>query len=297
MLFFFTLSLVMIVCWIVFGALGTIGTLIDDIALGFDAFAMDANIQNAFPTGSSLCPSRYNSASSVNEDLRSTYYDIISEIQPKRRILQSAPPAVKCLKFTTRYPWMIIATGIKVKMINPISTTPIRSAEITTWTYKNTAVGRTFQKPWIPGKSTQLRVVDNTRNVILPPRKLLAGRHAAKTRSPLMLTMNSWRSSTTSGTFWPLKISSRQLITCDFVQSETAEITSTLHTVVDALKVLWGGFLMLGMSYFVMWVILLVAISRIANPQLNVDWRIRPSMGGKLSIREDKSIIIIRREK
>ena len=66
MLFFFTLSLVMIVCWIVFGALGTIGTLIDDIALGFDAFAMDANIQNAFPTGSSLCPSRYNSASSVN---------------------------------------------------------------------------------------------------------------------------------------------------------------------------------------------------------------------------------------
>mmetsp|Transcript_7034 Transcript_7034/g.23320 ORF Transcript_7034/g.23320 Transcript_7034/m.23320 type:complete len:219 (-) Transcript_7034:238-894(-) len=126
----------------------------------------------------------------------------------KRRILQSAPPAVKCLKFTTRYPWMIIATGIKVKMINPISTTPIRSAEITTWTYNNTAVGRTFQKPWIPGKSTQLRVVDNTRNVILPPRKLLAGRHAAKTRSPLMLTMNSWRSSTTSGTFWPLKIPS-----------------------------------------------------------------------------------------
>ena len=43
------------------------------------------------------------------------------------------------------------------------------------------------------------------------------------------------------------------------------------NTVVDALKVLWGGFLMLGMSYFVMWVILLVAISRIANPQLNVD--------------------------
>ena len=62
-----------------------------------------------------------------------------------------------------------------------------------------------------------------------------------------------------------------QLITCDFVQSETAEITSTLHTVVDALKILWGGFLMLGMSYFVMWVILLVAVSRIANPQLNVD--------------------------
>ena len=89
MLFFFTLSLVMIVCWIVFGALGTIGTLIDDIALGFDAFAMDANIQNAFPTGSSLCPSRYNSASSVNEDLRSTYYDIINEIQPK-----AADPAI-----------------------------------------------------------------------------------------------------------------------------------------------------------------------------------------------------------
>ena len=208
MLFFFTLSLVMIVCWIVFGALGTIGTLIDDIALGFDAFAMDANIQNAFPTGSSLCPSRYNSASSVNEDLRSTYYDIISEIQSEAEDPAICPTCSQVSQIYDRYPWMIIATGIKIKMINPISTTPIRSAEITTWTYKNTAVMRTFRKPWIPGKSTQLRVVDNTRNVILPPRKLLAGRHAAKTRSPLTLTMISSRSSTTSGTFWPLKIPS-----------------------------------------------------------------------------------------
>ena len=167
---------------------------------------------------------------------------------------------------------MIIATGIKIKMINPISTTPdpvCRNHYLDV--QKLRRVMRTGRKPWIPGKSTQLRVVDNTRNVILPPRKLLAGRHAAKTRSPLTLTMISSRSSTTSGTFWPLKIPSANSITCDFVQSETAEITSTLHTVVDALKVLWGGFLMLGMSYFVMWVILLVAISRIANPQLNVD--------------------------
>ena len=60
-------------------------------------------------------------------------------------------------------------------------------------------------------------------------------------------------------------------ITCQFVQSETADITATLTTVVDALKILWGGFLMLGMSYFSLWVILLVAVSRLANPQLNVD--------------------------
>ena len=160
MLFFFTLSLVMIVCWIVFGALGTIGTLIDDIALGFDAFAMDANIQNAFPTGSSLCPSRYNSASSVNEDLRSTYYDIINEIQSEAQNTAICPNCAQVSQIYDR---------------------------VTVDYYCN----------WY-----------NTRNVILPPRKLLAGRHAAKTRSPLMLTMNSSRSSTTSGTFWPLKIPS-----------------------------------------------------------------------------------------
>jgi hypothetical protein len=63
-----------------------------------------------------------------------------------------------------------------------------------------------------------------------------------------------------------------------------------LTAVVDALKILWGGFLLLGMSYFVMWVILMVAVSRIANPQLNVDSdQYDPTWTEKLSMPRERN--------
>ena len=79
MLFFFTLSFVMIVCWIVFGALGSIGTFLDDVSLGFEAFAADPTMKNAFPTHS-LCPNRHDAVASVNDDLRSPIYYVIDDL-------------------------------------------------------------------------------------------------------------------------------------------------------------------------------------------------------------------------
>ena len=78
--FFFTLSFVMIVCWIVFGALGSVGTLLDDVSLGFEAFAADPTIKNAFPIDGSLCPKRYDAVVSINDNLRSPIYDVVDDL-------------------------------------------------------------------------------------------------------------------------------------------------------------------------------------------------------------------------
>ena len=271
MLFFFTLSLVMIVCWIVFGALGTIGTLIDDIALGFDAFAMDANIQNAFPTGSSLCPSRYNSASSVNEDLRSTYYDIINEIQPKAADPTICPTCSQVSQIYNKVSVDDYCNWYKSQndksdlyYADPVCRNHYLDVQkYGGWAYIPKTVDTGKIDPTAGGG--QYTKCDFTTAQIAGGATCGQNQVASDAYDEFVALFNNL------GYVLAVEDSVGQLITCDFVQSETAEITSTLHTVVDALKVLWSGFLMLGMSYFVMWVILLVAISRIANPQLNVD--------------------------
>jgi len=290
MLFFFTLSLVMIVCWIVFGAIGTVGTLIDDIALGFDAFALDANIKNAFPTGQSLCPSRYGSASSVNEDLRGNYYSIINDIQSKATDPLICPDCDEVSQIYTQSSvsgycqWYLNQNDqIDLYYADPVC----RNHYLDTEKYTGNA--------YIP-KSVDTGKIDPTAGggqysqCVYTTAQITTGSTCGRNEVAYDAYEEFTKLFDDLGYVLAVEDSIGQLITCHFVQSETAEITATLTAVVDALKILWGGFLLLGMSYFVMWVILMVAVSRIANPQLNVDSdQYDPTWTEKLSMPRERN--------
>jgi len=293
MLFFFTLSLVMIVCWIVFGAIGTIGTLIDDIALGFDAFALDANIKNAFPTGQSLCPSRYGSASSVNEDLRGNYYSIINDIQDKATNTSICPNCAQVSQIyrqesVSDYCQWYLNQNDKSDLYyaDPVCRNHyLDDQKYTGYAYIPKSVDTGKIDP-TAGGGQYTQCAFTTAQIAADPTGSICGRNE--------VTSDAYEEFTQKfddlGYVLAVEDSIGQLITCDFVQSETADITATLTAVVDALKILWGGFLLLGMSYFIMWVILMVAVSRIANPQLNVDSdQYDPMWAEKLSMPRERN--------
>jgi hypothetical protein len=293
MLFFFTLSLVMIVCWIVFGAIGTIGTLIDDIALGFDAFALDANIKNAFPTGQSLCPSRYGSASSVNEDLRGNYYSIINDIQDKATNTSICPNCAQVSQIYRKesvsdYCQWYLNQNDKSDLYyaDPVCRNHyLDDQKYTGYAYIPKSVDTGKIDP-TAGGGQYTQCAFTTAQIAADPTGSICGRNE--------VTSDAYEEFTQKfddlGYVLAVEDSIGQLITCDFVQSETADITATLTAVVDALKILWGGFLLLGMSYFIMWVILMVAVSRIANPQLNVDSdQYDPMWAEKLSMPRERN--------
>lgn len=272
MLFFFTLSFVMIVCWIVFGALGSIGTFLDDVSLGFEAFAADPTMKNAFPTAHSLCPNRHDAVASVNDDLRSPIYYVIDDLvtyglnpnycpncDPISHVYRKVSVPDYCEWYKTENDKSDISYADPVcrnyyldddkyhrdayipKSIDPNEIDPtLGGGEFTQCDYTSIEI-QNGSPPCGRNEVAYDAYDEFVRNFDI---------------------LSKWID---------LADSISDFITCQFVQSETADITATLTTVVDALKILWGGFLMLGMSYFSLWVILLVAVSRLANPQLNVD--------------------------
>ena len=272
MLFFFTLSLVMIVCWIVFGALGSVGTLLDDVSLGFEAFAADPTIKNAFPIDGTLCPSRYNAVVSLNDDLRSPIYDVVDVLveyglnpnycpncDPISHVYRKVSVPYYCDWYKTKNDKSDISYAdpvcrnhyFDVEKYDP------RDAYI-----PKTIVANEIDPTLGGGQFTQC---DHTSIEI--QNGSTCGRN--EVASDVYDEFETYFDKLAK---WiDLSDSLSDFATCEFVQSETVDINATLTTVVDALKILWGGFLMLGMSYFSLWVILLVAVSRLANPQLNVD--------------------------
>ena len=272
MLFFFTLSFVMIVCWIVFGALGSIGTFLDDVSLGFEAFVADPTMKNAFPTHS-LCPNRHDAVASVNDDLRSPIYYVIDDLvtyglnpnycpncDPISHVYRKVSVRDYCEWYKTEN------DKSDISYADPVC----RNYYLDDDKYHRDAyIPKSIDPNEIDptlggGEFTQC---DYTSIEIIQNGSLLCGRNEVAYDAYDEFVRNF----DILSKWIDLADSISDFITCQFVQSETADITATLTTVVDALKILWGGFLMLGMSYFSLWVILLVAVSRLANPQLNVD--------------------------
>ena len=272
MLFFFTLSLVMIVCWIVFGALGSVGTLLDDVSLGFEAFAADPTIKNAFPIDGSLCPKRYDVVASVNDNLRTQIYDVVKKLRenglnpnycpncdPISHVYRKVSVPYYCEWYKTKNDKSDISYAdpvcrnhyFDVEKYDP------RDAYI-----PKTIVANEIDPTLGGGQFTQCdhTLIDIQNGSPCGPNEVASDRYDEL--ETLFDKLAKWID---------LVDSVSDFVTCGFVQSETVDINATLTTVVDALKILWGGFLMLGMSYFSLWVILLVAVSRLANPQLNVD--------------------------
>ena len=271
MLFFFTLSLVMIVCWIVFGALGSVGTLLDDVSLGFEAFAADPTIKNAFPIDGSLCPKRHDAVVSINDDLRSPIYDVVDDLvryglnpnycpncDPISHVYRKDSVRDYCDWYKTAN------NNSDISYADPVCRNHYfdvekynRDAYI-----PKTIVANEIDPTLGGGQFTQC---DHTSIDIQngsPCGRNEVASDAYDEFETLFDKLAKWID---------LSDSLSDFATCEFVRSETVDINATLTTVVDALKILWGGFLMLGMSYFSLWVILLVAVSRLANPQLNVD--------------------------
>lgn len=272
MLFFFTLSFVMIVCWIVFGALGSIGTFLDDVSLGFETFAADPTIKNAFPTAHSLCPNRYDAVVSVNENFRSVIYSTINVLRDIRNdpiICPDCDPISqvyrKVYSVNDYCDWYKMKNDKSdISYADPVCRNHYFDANKY---YGDAYIPKTIDTDKIDptlggGQFTQC---DYTSIEI--QNGSTCGRN--EVASDVYDEFERWFDDLSKmiGILDPIS----DFVTCQFVQSETADITATLTTVVDALKILWGGFLMLGMSYFSLWVILLVAVSRLANPQLNVD--------------------------
>ena len=273
MLFFFTLSLVMIVCWIVFGALGSVGTLLDDVSLGFEAFAADPTIKNAFPTAQPLCPNRHDAVASVNEKLRSEIHVVVGDLV-RFGISPNLCPNCDPISHVYRKVSVPYYCDDWYKTKNDKS--DISYADPVCRNHYFDEFEKYNGIAYIP-KTIDANEIDPT---------LGGGQFTQCDHTSIEIQNGSTcgRNEVASDVYdefetyfdklakWiDLSDSLSDFATCEFVRSETVDINATLTTVVDALKILWGGFLMLGMSYFSLWVILLVAVSRLANPQLNVD--------------------------
>ena len=273
MLFFFTLSFVMIVCWIVFGALGSIGTFLDDVSLGFEAFAADPTIKNAFPTAQPLCPNRHDAVASVNEKLRFEIHVVVGDLV-RFGISPNLCPNCDPISHVYR----------KVSVIDYCEWYKKENDKSDISYADPLCRNHYFDAKKYDGDAYIPKSIDTNTNEIDPT--LGGGQFTQCDYTSIDIQNGSTcGQNEVASDFYDeferiFDILSKWIslvdpindfITCRFVQSETADITATLTTVVDALKILWGGFLMLGMSYFSLWVILLVAVSRLANPQLNVD--------------------------
>jgi hypothetical protein len=275
MLFFFTLSLVMIVCWIVFGALGSVGTLLDDVSLGFEAFAADPTIKNAFPIDGSLCPKRYDAVVSINDNLRSRIYDVVDDLvkyglnpnycpncDPISHVYRKVEVPEYCEWYKTKNDKSDISYADPVCR-NHYFDVKKYVDNVVNDAYIPKTIGANEIDPTLGGG--QFTQCDHT-SIDIQNGSTCGRNEVASDAYDEFETyfdiLSKWID---------LADSLTGFATCEFVRSETVDINATLTTVVDALKILWGGFLMLGMSYFSLWVILLVAVSRLANPQLNVD--------------------------
>ena len=277
MLFFFTLSLVMIVCWIVFGALGSVGTLLDDVSLGFEAFAADPTIKNAFPIDGSLCPKRYDAVVSINDNLRSPIYYVIDDLvtyglnpnycpncDPISHVYRKVSVRDYCEWYKTENDKSDISYADPVCR-NHYFDVKKYVDNVVNDAYIPKTIGANEIDPTLGGG--EFTQCDYTSIEIIQNGSLLCGRN--EVASDAYDEFETYFDKLAK--LVDLADSLTGFATCEFVRSETVDINATLTTVVDALKILWGGFLMLGMSYFSLWVILLVAVSRLANPQLNVD--------------------------
>ena len=128
---------------------------------------------------------------------------------------------------------MTIANGIKRKMTNPISPTRIRCAETTTWMMISTIV-MLVSKSIDPMRLTQLWVVENSHrcdytSIDIQNGSLLCGRNEVAYDAYDEFVRNF----DILSKWIDLADSISDFITCEFVQSETADITRALTTVRD----------------------------------------------------------------
>ena len=150
-------------------------------------------------------------------------------------ILTIVPIATQFHTFTERFRCVTIANGIKRKMTNPISPTRIRCAETTTWMMKKYHRDAYIPKSIDPneidptlggGEFTQC---DHTSIEIIQNGSLLCGRNEVAYDAYDEFVRNF----DILSKWIDLADSISDFITCQFVQSETADITATLTTVVD----------------------------------------------------------------